>query len=215
MLPHASSPLPPSPRPSRGRREPFSGAATSRSSARGIAILLLPLALALTFSTGCATRPEPGVRFHRDGSITTYKRYELFPRRDFFHRFLRKAYSPPRESDLELAVRSEARVLEQFGPPDYVRKPFRSLQGERVNEWVYLDHQRIYQFVEGDLVFDGDLTDLEQLLIRHGYPDHSVVTVSDSGLVRNMFHYVNRFGSGRGDIYSLADDWIVASLEGN
>ena len=118
---------------------------------------------------GCA-RAKPQVAYRRSGDITTFKRYERHAERDFLHHFTRTAYRPPRAS-LKGSHLDQETIIETWGRPDYVRKSFLSLQGDRIEEWLYLDRQRVMQFVKGALIFDGPLTDLEQLYLQYGYPD--------------------------------------------
>ncbi len=174
------------------------------------------IALVGTLLFACAqTRPKPLMKSNPDGSSTAYKRYERYPQRDFFNHWVRKAYSPARESDVELAQGDQAAVLTQWGKPDYIRKAFKSLDDEKVQEWVYIEKRRVFQFVRHELAFEGELTDHEQLLIRLGYPDSYSTTIGESGLEYVTLHYGNIFLPGRNDTYRLTDGWIVHSHEGN
>lgn len=180
---------------------------------RAKAFILLGLGLALA---ACAhTYPKPALIYNPDGSISQFKRFERFPERDFQHRFVRKAYSAGSESDVELAGEDMQPIVEEWGKPDFVRKPFHALGGELVREWVYLDNRRVFQFVDGHLVFEGELTDLEQLLIRLGYPDAMTTTIGESGIVRQAMVYHGVILPGRLETYNLANGWIVHAAEGN
>ncbi|MBI1785467.1 hypothetical protein HYR69_10020 [Candidatus Sumerlaeota bacterium] len=176
---------------------------------------MLALCLPLLLAACVQTRPKPQVVIHADGSVTSYKRYERYPQRDFFNHFVRKAYFAPHDSDFHLAGPEQKNILEQWGQPNYIRKSFRSLQDERVEEWVYLEQRRIFQFVKHAVAFEGDLTDLEQLLIRLGYPDRMITLIGESGIERTTLYYGNIFVPGRHDTFELADGWIIHSEEGN
>ena len=165
---------------------------------------------------GCShTRPKPQLIHHRDGSMTTYKRYERLPQRDFFNRIVRKAYDVPDAGDFDFSGQSQDILLEQWGRPDYVRKPFTSLQGEKVEEWVYLDQNRIFQFVDHELIFEGELTDLEQILMRKGYPDQGIDDRVPAG-ARSSTHSITETFSFRENIetFNLANGWLVHGVEG-
>ncbi|MBN1476670.1 hypothetical protein JXA47_07955 [Candidatus Sumerlaeota bacterium] len=84
-------------------------------------------------------------------------------------------------------------VVREFGPPQWGRE-FESLEGEDVLEWLQVDQNRLFQFVEGELVFEGDIRDLEHTLLSHGVPDEVLYHVVDPGVERVTFIYsdVNR-----------------------
>jgi hypothetical protein len=174
---------------------------------------LLVAALGLA---GCAqTRPKPQLVYHPTGEITTFKRYERYPQRDFFHRFVRKAYQPPQDRDFDFARPDQQHLLDAWGRPDYIRKRFQSLEDERVEEWVYLDQQYMFQFVDHRIVYEGELTDLEQLLIRKGYPDRLETSLGESGIPRHALIYWNIFLPGRLETYGLSNGWIAHHHDGN
>lgn len=168
--------------------------------------LLLSIALVLGLATaGCVSRPQ--VIYERDGSISSYKRYERHGERDFIHRFTRRAYRLPRP-DFYGRSDDQRVILEQWGDPDYVRKTFRSFEGERVAEWVYLDKRRVIQFVKHAIVYEGELTDLEQIMLHNGYPDRLVTIIGESRHVHQTMIYNSIFTADRLDEYHLTDGWI-------
>ncbi len=164
--------------------------------------ILLVCGLAMA---GCVSRPQ--VIYEHDGSISSYKRYERHGERDFIHRFSRRAYRHPRP-DFYGRGDDQRLILEQWGDPDYVRKTFRSLQGERVVEWVYLDKKRVIQFIKHEMIFDGELTDLEQIMLRNGYPDRIVTTIGESRHVHQTLVYNSILTADRLDEYHLTNGWI-------
>lgn len=168
--------------------------------------LLLAIALVCgPAMTGCVSRPL--VIYERDGSISSYKRYERHGERDFIHRFTRRAYRHPRP-DFYGRSDDQRVILEEWGDPDYVRKSFRSFEGERVAEWVYLDKRRVIQFVKHAMVYEGELTDLEQIMLHNGYPDRLVTTIGESRHVHQTLVYNSIFTADRLDEYHLTDGWI-------
>lgn len=145
--------------------------------------------------------------YHPSGDVTSFKRHEAHPQRDFVHRFFRKAYRAAND-DFDFASEEQEVLLEEWGRPTYLRNPFSSIEGEGVEEWVYLDQQRIFQFVDRGLVYEGPLTDFEMLLIRYGYPDRIQMTMSNMGPTLQKLFYRAMFGAGRLDIYVLSDGWL-------
>jgi hypothetical protein len=154
---------------------------------------LLLLASALVW-TGCATSvSRMPVRIGPGGIPTAFKRVERTPQRDFIHHWVRTAYLKPARNFAAPPKSDQASTMKELGAPDWMRKPFRSLQNERVEEWVYLDAGQMFQFVGTQRVFEGPLTDLEQKLIERGYPDWVQASYPDSGNNLDIFVYYNLF----------------------
>ena len=171
--------------------------------------------LAIAASLGCMhAGSRPQFTYLSSGEITEFKRLERYPQRDFIHHFSRTAYREHDEKAKSAGPDFET-IIEQWGPPDYVRKPFQSLEGDRVEEWIYLDEQRLFQFVANELVYDGPVTEFELLFLRLGYPNRVFTTIGDSGIVRSVLFYRTIFMPWRMETYSLANGWIVHADEGN
>ena len=186
--------------------------------------------------TGCArTDARFTERIDEEGNIQARKRIDQNPERDFFHHFTREAYRVPRElasdgeeryalvfhgalspvGDTVLAPESDEFVIaKEWGKPNWVRKPFRSLLDERVDEWLYMDEDRMFQFVGGMLVYDGPVTDYERILIQRGYPDRHRTSKTDSGNRVDELVYQSVFFPWFEDYY-LANGQIVQSQEGH
>jgi len=179
-----------------------------------LSLMILSLVCCGLF-TGCAhTRPKPQLVYDRDGDIRQYKRYEPHPEMNYFNRWVRKAYRVPKDSDFDFNLESQADIIRQWGKPDYIRKPFRSLQNEKIEEWVYIEYQTVMQFVAHELVFEGPLTDYEQILIRKGYPNQATVLIGETGIERQSLVYYGWL-PGRVEMFNLTNGWIAHSQEGN
>lgn len=87
--------------------------------------------------------------------------------------------------DQELTVR-------EFGQPDYQRE-FEALTGEEVLEWLSMDHGVLHQFVDGTLVFQGEIRDLEHTLLRFGAPNSVMYRMQDPQIERVTFMYRRAF----------------------
>lgn len=184
-----------------------------RASAAMRIALVVALALTVTALTGCRRVPNPQVQFAEPGILATFKRYERNAERDFLHRWQRTAYRLADVGDWG-PESDQGIVLGEWGAPDYTRD-FDSMQNEDVVEWVFIDEQAIFQFVYGDLVYDGALTDYEMLLLQHGYPDTMVTEINDQGNVRHAFYYDSIFWPSRMDVYNLTNGWITLKQEGS
>ncbi len=197
----------------------------------GLTAILAGLAL-----IGCArTDARFTERIDEEGNVQARKRIDQHPKRDFLHHFTRDAYRAPRElasdgeeryalvfhgalrpvGDMVLVPETDEFVIaKEWGKPDWVRKSFRSLLGERVDEWLYMDEDRMFQFVGGMLVYDGPVTDYERILIQRGYPDRHRSSQTDSGNRVDELVYQSVFFPWFEDFY-LANGQIVQSQEGH
>jgi hypothetical protein len=157
---------------------------------------------------------KPQLNYNWTGEVTTFKRYELAPQRDLFHRFFRQAYHLPGPNFAGDGA-DQATILTEWGAPDYVRKSFKSLQYERVEEWVYLDEFHIFQFVKNEMVYDGPLTDFEQTLMRYGYPDRMTTIINEKGRVIHTMLYKSLLLPGRLVNFYFSNDALVQTTQGN
>ncbi len=161
---------------------------------------------------GCVGSGRKPLLSHRGGGVSAFKRIERHAERDFIHHITRQAY---RRMPINTRMLSpeQLTIVEAWGEPDYVRKPFRSLDGEKVREWIYLEDRTLFQFVGGEVAYEGPLTDFEDLLIRYGYPDHLVTTVGETGIVRTVMVYRHVFGGTPLATYNLHDGQLVQIAE--
>lgn len=157
------------------------------------------------------TRPQ--LIYHADGDRTTFKRYERYPQRDFFHHCFRKVYGVPGEN-FRAASPDQEVLLEEWGPPDYVRRRFESNEDERVDEWAYLDEFRIFQFVKGEIVYEGPLTDYEQTLMRYGFPDRMSTLINEQGRVVHAFVYKSVILPYRLFTFYFSNDAMIHTAQG-
>jgi hypothetical protein len=186
-------------------------------------IPLAVLCLALTLG-GCAFQSAPiAFRYDAAGIPKSFKRVERFPQCDYVHHFVRQAYlktganfAPKDQTGQTSATAKSDQLLtfEEWGKPDYIRKPFRSLDNERVEEWIYLDRVHIFQFIGNQLVFEGPLSDYEQVLLRKGYPDKSFQTRYETGTDEDVFIYHTMFAA-RLEEFHFMDGVLTQSQEGS
>jgi hypothetical protein len=175
----------------------------------GAAVFLL-LLLNLT---GCALKNPPRTQFDAEGNPILFKRMAKHMAVDYFYRWRHKAYNKPAGNFRYLLINEEKQVFEDFGTPDYVRRPFSSEDGEKVNEWAYLGKNMLFQFINGDMVYSGPITDYEQILARHGYPDALIQAQSAEGVKTQVLIY-GRWGSDNNE-YSLANGYLSEMIKGN
>lgn len=166
-------------------------------------------------AAGCNTVQHAPLLLMTDGGEPiAYKRLERFPQRDFFHHWTRQVYLPPK-ANFEPEGMDQEVIFEQWGTPDYYRKRFRSLEGQMVDEWIYYGDRILFQFVEGRLVYDGAVTDLETLFLRRGFPDRMIVKMGETGKVKHVFYYTSYLDPSRQESYNLTNGRIITATEGN
>ena len=176
-------------------------------------MLFLGLSLA-----GCVFLREPyskaDFNYNGDGQPVSYKRYERHPERDFFHHWFRTVYHRPSESELSDASADQEAVLQEWGDPEFIRAPFSSIEDQVIYEWVYTNKAHVFQFHRGHLVFEGPLTDYEQILMRRGYPDNARAFHTESAPRSDVFVYSNLFNPGL-ENYKFSEGNLVQSKEGD
>ncbi|HOE97852.1 MAG TPA: hypothetical protein PLS90_12165 [Candidatus Sumerlaeota bacterium] len=162
-------------------------AAIGKTCWNGGALLALTLIGAAALA-GCARQPRLPFRYDAEGFPVQDKRFERHVQRDFFHHFSRTVYDPVTPPPYGYQGDKQT-VYEQWGLPDYERREFKSINGEEVDEWLYLPENRIFQFIGDVMVYDGPLTDYEQILLRRGYPSRCEVQMTDTGTRIDVFVY--------------------------
>ncbi len=174
--------------------------------------LLLLLAMILPLLAGGCARSQLPVLIGAEGEPVSFKRRELHVERDWIHHVSRTAYRQP-GLFFRPAAGGQEFMVEQWGLPDYTRK-LRSMQGEPVVEWIYLDPALVCQFIEGELIFQGPLTDYEQLLLLRGRPDSVELMRDERGETRDVLSYQGLLVS-RLEVYYLVNGRVVYGNEGN
>lgn len=183
---------------------------TSTSVARrvfaALALLILPILL------GACASAQLRTFYDQDGKRLYFKRRAVHSAVDYVHRFSDRAYKPCKKLRHSSLSFDQRVALSDLGKPDFLRIPFRSQYGERVSEWVYTDRARVLQFVGGDIVWDGPLTDMEQILLQRGYPRYYLAAHEEDGPVRETYVYRSPLGKLI-QIYSFADGTLTSETE--
>jgi len=160
------------------------------------------------FLLSCATGTSPRWRYDSAGEARQYKRYPRNIAVDYFSRFRRVAYVKVNEP-LEAFLSEEQRQwISQYGQPEYRRRPFRSREGEKVEEWVSLAHNKLTQFVGGGVVYAGEVTDMERTMIRLGYPRGCLISQAEPEIERLTFIYSRPFDLER-EVFSFSNGKLV------
>jgi len=172
-----------------------------------VAALAAPLLL-----SGCAgASRRPLTDFGSQGTVLLEKRIARYPEINYAVRFRSLAYEPNRDCAVANSAAEQA-ILDESGQPDYVRKAFLSTHDDHVTEWAYMQKNRCVQFVGHEKVWDGPLSDKDRVVIRHGYPNHVMVSESRLGHRRETYIYRSMFDP-QVRYYSFANDQMVYGKE--
>lgn len=145
------------------------------------------------------------------GKPEQYKRYAYRNYRDYLYRWNAQAYAKVEEPMRGMLSEDMKDVLARHGQPDYRRDPFKAETDELVEDWVYWDRGVITQFVQGQLVYEGPLTDQDRCLVQYGYPQQSFSQQYEGDVSPRRETWVyKRLFERRGTFVSFTDGKLVA-----
>lgn len=186
------------------------GSVYGPKAARWLGCVMMVAALSLG---GCASTRSPlPQRLDAGGVPHSFKRAEQYPQRDYYHHCVRKAYRKTNYM-FEPVGRDQELTVTQWGQPDWIRKPFRSLENEKVTEWLYLKENHLFQFIGTELVYDGPLTEYEQTLLARGFPDRTHMVLRENGEREDLFVYTRLFTPWL-EQFKFRDGRLIESQEG-
>jgi len=161
-----------------------------------------------TLLLACAAGTPPRWQYDREGQGQQYKRYPRNLAVDYMTRFRRVAYIKVTQPLEDYLSDDQRQWISQHGQPDYRRRPFRSREGERVEEWLHLTANKMVQFVKGRVVFDGEVTDVERIMITYGYPRGCLVGQAEPGAEQWAFIYARPFDLER-EVFHFANGKLL------
>jgi len=143
-------------------------------------------------------------------TIEPFKRYTEHDSVDYLYTWKSDAYSQVTEPLKQNLSESQRDVLARHGQPDYTREGWRSESNEIVDEWIYWDRQVIVQFVQNQLVYEGEVTDMDGYRLRYGYPDRSWSQIYETGVRRDFWDYKGQFLKTDGLMVSFTNGSLVS-----
>lgn len=164
----------------------------------------------VALAAGCTTSRVP-FKIGPNGEPLMFKRYERHAERDYVHHFTRHIYDHPGVY-FKVSSPDQSEVSGEYGVPDWTRR-FRSLTGERVTEWLYIEKAMVFQFIRGVLVYTGPITDLDQGFLQHGRPDYYDIFQSETNQSVSLI-YTNLFPK-KLEVYKYNKDQLIQKSEGN
>lgn len=174
------------------------------------------LAMICLVSVACSTDRSPRFDYGPAGEKIPFKRYENNLQLDYIHNFTKNVYEICDAIPLSpILSEQQKEVLDESGKPDYIREEFHSESDENVTEWVYVSRNRVVQFVQGERVWDGPVTDYEMTLLRKGRPEQVFTQApSPPANVRIDTLMYNKVFTTEQDIFRFANGNLAGRMEG-
>ena len=175
----------------------------------GVAAWSSAIALAAALLVvGCGHVHPPRYDYDADGARVPVKRFPKNAAVDTKTRIDRVAYEEGSTFTADRLSPEQQEAYQTYGHPEYVRKPFKSTRGDFVHEWLYLRNNKLFQWVDGRKVYEGEVTDEERVLLKRGYPIHAWVELDQTGLERQIWIYRGNLDI-QADIYSFSNGKMV------
>ncbi len=173
------------------------------------AVLIITL-----FLCGCAFNRNPKFDVRPvTGEPIMVKRYPKYPGWFELLFWQTREYRKNTRELSYLLSDDQEKIISQYGQPDYLRRVFFSSRGDRVHEWLYWEKQRVVQFVQGILVWDGQLTDYEKTILLHGRPTDIMLTTTDELNTRKLWIEYRRLFGMRHRYFFFVNDRLVMAKE--
>ena len=109
----------------------------------------------------------------------------------------------------EILSEEQRSILREWGQPDYLRGPYKSDRGEHVVEWAYHPLNRIFQFVDRKMVYEGPLTDQDRTMITYGEPKEVQLVILEPNIRRETWIYRPTFIRGHEMLFSFANGKLI------
>lgn len=109
----------------------------------------------------------------------------------------------------------QIKILREWGEPDYIRGPYKSTRNDFIIEWAYHQANRLFQFADAKMVYEGPLTDQERIAITYGVPQDTMINYLEPNIKRETWIYRSYFisGLGRERIFSFSNGELVFRQE--
>lgn len=109
----------------------------------------------------------------------------------------------------------QQKILREWGEPDYIRGPYKSTRNDFIIEWAYHQANRLFQFADTKMVYEGPLTDQERTAITYGVPQETMIDYLEPNIKRETWIYRPVFmsGIGRERLFSFSNGQLVYHQE--
>ncbi len=154
---------------------------------------LLILTISFILFYGCSLNKAPLFEYDKEGKEVKLKRHAKNMEVNYITKWSKTVYKPNNRTLHFLLSPDQEETIKTYGQPEYIRKKYISTRKDVVREWAYPTQSLLFQFVKGKLVYDGELTDMEKVLILYGSPDKYYFEKLDPDLFRESFDYHSKF----------------------
>lgn len=187
------------------------------------------------FGKGKAYRPSqacppiPKYEYTDAGQAILVKRFANYPTQDVCqftrYRFVENTKGVEDLERCRLGIWGAGEVLSEqqkaiiaaWGEPDYLRGPYKSTRGDVVVEWAYHPLNRLFQFVDQTMVYQGPLTDQERTAITFGAPREVLISQLAPNIRRETWIYrpysYIPYSVSREKLFSFSNGKLVFSQE--
>ncbi len=109
----------------------------------------------------------------------------------------------------------QSKILREWGEPDYIRGPYKSTRNDFIIDWAYHQSNRIFQFADAVMVYEGPLTDQDRTAITYGIPQETLIDYLEPNIKRETWIYRPVFmtGIGRERLFSFSNGELVHRQE--
>lgn len=109
----------------------------------------------------------------------------------------------------------QRKILREWGEPDYIRGPYKSTRNDFIIDWAYIQSNRIFQFADTQMVYEGPLTDQDRTAITYGIPQETMINYLEPNIKRETWIYRPVFmsGIGRERLFSFSNGEMVYHQE--
>lgn len=171
----------------------------------------------------------PKFEYRQDGTPVMLRRYPYLEAREFSpwkkFRYLEnmngavalmaQLQTYPGGGQCRPLSEQQHKILREWGEPEYIRGPYKSTRNDFIIEWAYHQSNRLFQFADAKMVYEGPLTDQERTAITYGAPEEVIVSYMEPDIKRETWIYRPIFltGIGRERLYSFSNGQLIYRQE--
>ncbi len=142
-------------------------------------------------------------------TMETFKRQTKYPAQGLMNFWRKDSFQQVNRPISGRLSESQKDLLERHGQPDYIREGWRSKTNEVVDEWAWWDRSIVAQFVQRELVYEGELSDMDRTRIRYGNPRRAWTQEYEEGVRRDIWDYQGIIYDTRGLLFTFSDEKLV------
>jgi len=178
---------------------------------------------------GVTYQRPPKFEYKQDGTPVMLKRFPYLETRDFspWKKFryienmngaaamMGNLQTYPGTQQCRPLSEQQRKILREWGEPEYIRGPYKSTRNDFIIEWAYHQSNRLFQFADAVMVYEGPLTDQERTAITYGAPQETMINYLEPNIKRETWIYRPYFltGVGRERMFSFSNGNLIYHQE--